>query len=228
MLNTHYCPLRERVWAVNEALKRAEDKTGNRVIYAPHITTSPEYLLNNAEIALGNGAGALMINIFAAGFNCLDTLRRNIDPPVPIYVHCGGKEAFGRARGQGVDPRVVARFARLLGGDIFRVSAVGGYLVGSQPHEVKSLADVMSEPMDGIKPMMTVVSGGLGPRTLGANLELLGNSALMLAGTGITTHPMGVYAGTTALYQAAEAFWAGIPIDEYAITHEELRVMLNN
>lgn len=225
MLNTAYCPLGERVKAVVEALKRAEDETGQGVMYAPHITTSPDTLLSNAETALENGASALMINFFAAGFDSLARLRKNFD--VPVYAHCGGKEAFSRAPGQGVDPAAVARFVRLLGGDIFRVSTLGGYLVGSEHDEVVRLAAVMSEPMGGIKPMMTAVSGGLNPRTLAPNLEVFGADALMLAGTGITTHPMGVSAGTEALKQSAAAFAAGMSVDDYAADHEELRVMLD-
>jgi ribulose 1,5-bisphosphate carboxylase large subunit-like protein len=226
MLNTAYCPLAERVRAVNEVLKRAEDETGKYVIYCPHITTTPEHLLDNAHIALENGARGLMVNFFAAGFNSLETLRRQVNPPVPIYAHCGGKEAFGRAPGQGVDPVAVARFARLLGGDYFRVSTVGGYLVGAQPEEVKVLVNVMSEAMGDIKAMLPAVSGGLNPRTLGPNLALFGADAFMLAGTGVTTHPMGIRSGTIAMQQAAEAFWKGTPVDEYARTHPELQAML--
>jgi ribulose-bisphosphate carboxylase large chain len=227
MMNPAYCPLKERVQAVHQALKRAEDKTGKRVLYAPHITAGPDKLLQNAETALENGANALMVNFFAGGFSSLEMLRRHVQPSVPIYAHCGGKEAFGRAPGQGVDPRVVARFARLLGGDYFRVSTVGGYLVGARPDEVESLAAVMTEPLPGINPMMAAVSGGLNPATLGPNLEIFGTDAMMLAGSGITTHPMGVNAGTIALQQAAEAFQQGIPIETYAQSHEELRVALN-
>ena len=73
---------------------------------------------------------------------------------------------------------------------------------------------------------MPTVSGGLNPKTLGPNLEVFGTDALMLAGTGITLHPMGVSAGTTALHQAAEAFQKRVPLDEYARTHDELRLML--
>jgi ribulose-bisphosphate carboxylase large chain len=224
MLNAAYCPLADRVRTVMEALKRAEDQTGQRVLYAPHITTTPEHLLENAHIALDNGAPALMVNFFAAGFNSLETLRRQLG--VPIYAHCGGKEAFGRAPGQGVDPNAVVRFVRLLGGDFFRVSTVGGYLVGGKPEEVRALARVMSEPMDGIQPMLAAVSGGLNPRTLGANLEIFGTNAMMLAGTGITLHPMGVNAGTAALRQAAEAFRAGVSLEAYAATHPELAATL--
>jgi ribulose 1,5-bisphosphate carboxylase large subunit-like protein len=64
----------------------------------------------------------------------------------------------------------------------------------------------------------------LNPRTLGPNLEVFGTGAMMLAGTGITRHPMGVSAGTTALHQAAEAFQERVSLDEYAHTHEELRL----
>jgi ribulose 1,5-bisphosphate carboxylase large subunit-like protein len=226
MLNPAYCPLAERVRAVSAALKRAEDEIGGRVLYCPHITTTPEHLLDNAHTALENGATGLMVNFFAAGFSSLATLRKQISPNVPIYAHCGGKEAFGRAPGQGVDPMVVARFARLLGGDFFRVSTLGGYLVGGRAEEVKALAQVMWEPMGDIKPMMPAVSGGLSPRTLGANLAEFGTDALMLAGSGITTHPLGIKAGTAALRQAAEAFQAGTPLADFAKTHRELQAVL--
>jgi ribulose 1,5-bisphosphate carboxylase large subunit-like protein len=227
MMNTPYCPLAERVKLVCEGLKQAEDATGKKVLYTPHITAQPEYLLKNAEIALKNGASGLMVNFFAAGFNSLQTLRTMVDPNVPIYAHCGGKEALGRAPGQGVDPVAIVRFARLLGGDIFRQSTIGGYLVGASPEEGRTLFKVMSEPMGKIKPMIPAVSGGLNPRTLAPNLEVFGTAALMLAGTGITLHPLGVRAGTTALYQAADAFKSGISLEEYAKTHEELRLAIS-
>ncbi len=226
MLNSAYCPLAERVRKVSARLKQAEDETGQRVIYAAHITAAPEHLLRNAEIALENGATALMVNFFAAGFNSLQTLRTQVAPSVPIYAHCGGKEAFSRVAGQGIDPVAVARFVRVLGGDIFRVSTLGGYLVGSDRADVEALAAVMAEPMEGIRPLMPAVSGGLNPATLGPNLAVFGADALMLAGTGITRHPMGVQAGTAALRQAAEAFSLGVPVEEYAATHEELQTAL--
>jgi ribulose 1,5-bisphosphate carboxylase large subunit-like protein len=226
MMNTPYCPLAERVKLVSEGLKKAEDKTGLKVLYCPHITAQPEYLLKNAETALKNGASGLMVNFFAAGFNSLQTLRTQVNPNVPIYAHCGGKEALGRAPGQGVDPVAIVRFVRLLGGDIFRQSTIGGYLVGASPEEGRRLFNVMSEPMGKIKPMIPAISGGLNSKTLAPNLEVFGNAALMLAGTGITLHPMGVRAGTTALYQAAKAFKEGITLEEFAKTHEELRLAI--
>ena len=150
--------------------------------------------------------------------------RANLN--VPIYAHCGGKEAFSRVPGQGVDARAVVRFVRLLGGDYFRVSTVGGYLVGGEAEEIQSQIEVMREPMAGIKPLMPVVSGGLKPANLGENLTLVGFDALMLAGSGVNTHPKGIRAGTAAMLQAADAFRLQKPLREYAQTHEELRLAL--
>ena len=226
MLNVPYCPLGERVRKVSQALARAKDETGLEVLYAPHITTNPDRLKDNARIALENGANALMVNFFAAGFWSLEALARDPEFAVPIYAHCGGKEAFSRAPGQGVDANVVAKFVRLLGGDYFRISTVGGYMVGGTREELLSLKNVMVEPTPGIKDMVPAISGGLKPSNLPTNLDIFGMDVMVLAGTGITSHPWGIPAGTKAMQQAGEAFSAGVSLAEYARTHEELRAAL--
>jgi len=203
MLSPAYCPLRERVEKVCAALRRAEDETGQRVLYAPHITTGPQRLERYAEIALEAGANALMVNFLAAGFQSLEVLARNFD--VPIYAHCGGKEAFGRERGQGVAPEVVAKFARLLGGDYFRTGVLGGYLVGGTTEELHSLTAVLTEDLPGLRPMAPVLSGGLKPDNLAHNLQAFGCDVLALAGTGLTRHPQGIaFAVAEMLRIAAE------------------------
>jgi ribulose-bisphosphate carboxylase large chain len=167
-----------------------------------------------------------MMNFLAAGFGSLEILRRSGDLQVPIYAHCGGKEAFTRVPGQGVDERAIVRFVRLLGGDYFRVSTIGGYLIGGDADTIENQLLVMREPMAGIKPVMPVVSGGLKPGNLGENLALVGFDAMMLAGSGVNSHPQGIRAGTTAMLQAAEAFREGVPLKDFALSHVELRLAL--
>ena len=101
MLNPSYCPLGERVRLVSEALKRAEDATGKRVLYAPHITTTPEHLLDNAHIALENGASALMVNFFAAGFTSLQTLTTASGSRSPDLCPLWGQGSFWQSTGTG-------------------------------------------------------------------------------------------------------------------------------
>jgi ribulose 1,5-bisphosphate carboxylase large subunit-like protein len=207
MMNTAYCPLEERVTKVMNALKRAEDKTGKRVLYTPHITTGPENIQRFAEKAIKCGARGLMVNIFASSFSSIKILRDNFD--VPIYIHCGGKEAFGRAEGQGVSPEVVVKFARLMGGEFFRSNILGGYLVGGSKPEIHSLIDTMRKPMKFIKDMVPALSGGLSPNNLMENLEAFGTGVMALAGTGITQYKGGIAAGVEAMKSVAAQYIGG-------------------
>ena len=204
MMNTPYCPLEERVTKVMANIRRAEDKTGKKVLYCPHITTGPENVLKLAETAVKAGARGLMINIFASSFSSIKILRDNFD--LPVYVHCGGKEAFGRAEGQGVSPEVVVKFSRLLGGEFFRSNILGGYLVGGSTGEIHSLIDVMRKPMKGIKDMTPALSGGLNPKNLMENLEAFGTDVMVLAGTGITMYEGGIANGVAAMKAVAKEF----------------------
>lgn len=207
MMNTAYCPLEERVTKVMKAIKKAEDKTGVKVLYAPHITTGPENILKYAERAIKCGARALMLNVFAAGFSSIKMLRQEFD--VPLYAHCGGKEAFGRAEGQGVSPEVIAKFTRLMGGEFFRSNILGGYLVGGSNDEIHSLNNVMRMEMKGIKDMVPALSGGLNPGNLLENLQAFGTGVMVLAGTGITQYPGGIQKGVLAMKDVASKFLEG-------------------
>ena len=205
-MNTPHCPLSERVEKVMAEIKKAEDKTGKKVLYTPHITTGPENILKYGEIAMKAGARGLMVNIFASSFSSVKMLRDAFD--VPIYAHCGGKEAFGRAEGQGVSPEVVAKLARLMGAEFFRSNILGGYLVGGTTEEIDSLIHTMRKPMKGINDMVPALSGGLSPKNLGENLSAFGTGIMALAGTGITQYPGGIAKGVEAMKAVAADYAA--------------------
>ena len=203
MMNPSYCPLARRVRLVSESLKRAEDRTGQRVLYAAHITTSPDRIVQRAIEAIDNGATALMVNFFAAGFGALEILRRHPDINVPIYAHCGGREAMGRADNQGISPSVIVKMVRLLGGDYFRAGMFASYLVDT-PDDIRGMHEAAVGDWTSLTPILPAVSGGLNPQTIGANVRALGRDNLFLAGTGILNHPDGPKAGVEELQVAAE------------------------
>ncbi|MCL2815521.1 MAG: RuBisCO large subunit C-terminal-like domain-containing protein [Oscillospiraceae bacterium] len=200
-MNTPHCPIKERVEKAMKKICEAEDKTGKKVLYTPHITTGPENILKFGETALKAGARGLMINIFSSSFSCLKMLRDEFD--VPVYAHCGGKEALGRAPGQGVAPEVAAKLARLMGAEFFRSNILGGYLVGGTNEEIDSLIHTMRAPMKGIKDLVPALSGGLSPKNLGENLKAFGTGIMALAGSGITQYPGGIACGVEAMKAVA-------------------------
>jgi ribulose-bisphosphate carboxylase large chain len=118
---------------------------------------------------------------------------------------------------------VVAKFARLMGADYFRVGLPGGYLVGNADADLRRLFATMTDPLGPVPAMMPACSGGLKPANLGGALAMFGDRAMYLAGTGITKHPGGVAAGVLALQQAGEAFHQNVPVQEFAKTHPALK-----
>jgi ribulose-bisphosphate carboxylase large chain len=205
MLNPAYCPLRERVTEVMPRLNKVYETTGNKVLYAAHITTGPDRLLDQARIAIEAGANALMVVFIAAGFESLRILAESPDVNVPIYAHCCGKEHWSRAEGQGIDQRVIAKLARLMGGDYFRVGALGGYFARHDVGEAAVLKPALTDPMESIPSAMPAVSGGLDADNLPANVRYFGTGALFLAGSGIAGHPEGITGGVRAMQQAAHS-----------------------
>jgi len=204
MMNPSYCPLRERVDAVSKALRNAEDQTGQRVLYAAHISTSPDRILDNARIAIDAGANGLMLNFFSSAFASLQILREHPDVDVPIYAHCGGREALGRAVGQGIAASVIVKMVRLLGGDYFRAGMLESYLVDTE-EDIYGMHEAAKGKWTDHTTILPAISGGLNPKTIGANVRNLGRDNLLLAGTGILQHPDGPRAGVEALREAAHA-----------------------
>jgi ribulose 1,5-bisphosphate carboxylase large subunit-like protein len=173
-----------------------------------------------------NGATGLMLNCFATGFTAIQILAEREDLPVPIYVHTGGRSAWGRFPNFGVDLKVVARMVRMLGGDFMRAHMIDGYLIADTRERSVALVDLFREPMGKLRDMVPALSGGLGADNLVQNLEAFGVDILPMAGGAILDHPMGIQAGVLALRQAAESWRQGVPIAEYAKSHRELAVAL--
>jgi ribulose 1,5-bisphosphate carboxylase large subunit-like protein len=202
MMNPSYCPLGKRVKRVTAALKHAEEETGQKVLYAAHITTTPDLIIDRALEALENGATALMVNFLAAGLSSLQLLRNHPNINVPIYAHCGGREAFGRAAGQGISASVIVKMVRLLGGDYFRAGMHASYLVDTD-EDIQAMHEAARGSWCPYNPILPAVSGGLNPKTIEVNVSRLGTDNLFLAGTGILSNPAGPKAGVEALRQAA-------------------------
>lgn len=203
MMNGAYCPLEVRVKKVMERLRKVYETTGNRVLYTPHITTGPQRILDEARRAIDAGANGLMLVFIAAGFESLRILAESPEINVPIYAHCCGKEHWSRVPGQGIDQRVIAKLARLMGGDYFRISALGGYFAKEGVGEAAVLRPALTEPLGRIRAAVPAVSGGLGPDNLPDNIRYFGTDALFLAGTGIAKHPQGIRGGVRAMQEAA-------------------------
>ena len=70
---------------------------------------------------------------------------------------------------------------------------------------------------------MAVSSGGLHPGHVPFLMKHLGHDVVLQFGGGIHGHPKGTFEGAMAARQAVNSVMNGVPIEEYAIFHPQLK-----
>jgi len=230
---------------VKESLKmrdKAEKETGERKSYLVNVTAPFYEMKERAEIVADLGGEFIMIDILTTGWSSLQAMREVAeDLGLAIHAHRAFHAAFTRNRKHGVSMKVVAESARLVGVDTIHVGTVVGKLV-SPLEEVTALADVLRKdeinedwerkvlPKNwmGKKQTLPVSSGGLHPGLVPDVLRILGTEIMIQAGGGVLGHPKGPREGAAAMRQALYAAINGIPLEEYAKDHKELRAALEH
>ena len=209
MMGPQYCPFEKKVRLVSEALRKAEQETGKKVVYAPHLTARPDRIKEMAMRAIEYGATGVMFNaILANNLGTVEILAEDPEVNVPIYVHSGGRSALSTGPRR-IDDVVTAKLTRLCGGDYFQIGVMGQlnvHVASRDPGLLLRLDEVFKEPLDGIKDTVPVTAGGLGAANLGKNIAAFGPDFAPLAGSNVLDHPMGPKSGSIAMYQAAEAY----------------------
>lgn len=228
LVNQKFCPLEDRVVRVMEALDQVKSETGRNVLFAVNVTADPENMIKHAETAIDNGANTLMLDIVILGLPTVEWFIKSHDFHVPIHMHRAMHAAFTRNPRHGISMLVLAKVARLLGGDQLHVGSGAGKMGGEEGRkaELSEIIGFLRSDWHGKRKVFPVASGGIHPGFVPANYRVFGNDFVINAGGGIHGHPMGTRAGAAAMRQAIDACVAGVPLDEYAKNHEELRIAI--
>jgi ribulose 1,5-bisphosphate carboxylase large subunit-like protein len=225
VIATHHLDTPLDLMKAAEALTADEEK-GETTLYAVNVTDEVDKIMDNADLALENGANCLMLNFITAGFSALRMLCEDPSVRVPVHCHRDMFAAFTRSEFHGIHTVVVSKLARLCGGDQIHAGAVYGKLYEDLDTVLQSV-EVMKEGFYHIAPSLPVSSGGQHPGKVPENVKYLGEDAFILAGGGIFGHRNGATAGARAMRQALDATLNGIPLEEYARDHEELRAAID-
>lgn len=238
LTNQKFNPIEERVPSVMEALDRVKEETGRTVLYAVDVTADSKRIWKNVETALSNGANCIMVDVLCVGYPILRQLAEDPSVKVPLHVHRTLHAAMTRNPEHGIHMMVLAKLVRLAGGDQLHTGTAKGKMEKptggpldnySGVRGVRFINDFLRSDWYGLKTVMPVASGGVHPALVPANLEILGAPDIQLnAGGGIHGHPRGSRAGAAAMKQAMEAYMKGVPLEEYAKTHEELKQALEH
>ena len=217
-----YSPVEERIEAVMDVIHRHEDRTGETVMYACNITGGVTEMLERHDAVVEAGGNCVMVSINSVGLSGVLELRRHSE--VPIHAHRNGWGAMSRCPQLGFDYPAYQVFWRLAGADHMHVNGIRNKFCESDEAVVRSAQACQRPIVDDSDAVMPVFSSGQWAGQAPDTYDALGNVDLMyLAGGGIMGHPDGPAAGVAHLKQGWEAAMAGVPLEEYAEDHEELR-----
>jgi len=217
-------PFEERVVKTLDMRDKAQSEMGERKVYMVNVTAETELMVKRADFVFAHGGEYVMVDILTCGFSALQTLRdRGLK--FVIHAHRAGHAAFTKNPRHGIAMRVIAKVARIIGVDQLHVGTVVGKMSETK-QEVLENVETCKMPMDGLKRVLPVASGGLHPRLVPALMATFGKDFVIQAGGGIHGHPNGTFAGATAMRQAVEATLEGKTLEDYAAAHKELKTAL--
>lgn len=206
-----YATPEERVVAYREIAKRVAETTGRETAYAVNLTGTVQTLHDRAKRLADSGAGALLINVVAYGYDVVSDLARDPDIHVPILAHPAVSGALYGGDKYGIAADIVlGQLMRLAGADMVIFPSMYGSVTLGQDETVKLLNHLRA---DDIHPdALPAPSAGIFPGLLGKLYSDFGDDLIINAGGGIHGHPQGATAGGQAFLAAIDAVKNGIPL----------------
>lgn len=191
--NLDYSPVAERTrQALNSIEQTREEREGQGLIFAPHISGAPHEIVETVKRVVDAGAtGVMFSESFAGGaVRMVREATKHLEAPPAIYGHNAGIGVRTRA----IRREVIDFLARLDGIDFRQTAPVKPGTPFLLPYgaEWEASEDALQRPIPGIKPVMIARAGALDQGNLILNLrdtERRGivQDVLFLAGSAINS-----------------------------------------
>lgn len=217
-----YAPFIERIQACQKAAERAEEKTGQKVLYAANLTGPVTELIDKAKRAVEAGASALLLNVLAYGYDVLHRLAAEPEVQIPIMAHPALSGALYAAPQYGIASHIVlGKLMRLAGADLVLYPSPYGS-VAMERSETLKITHELRDQKAGLKTALPVPSAGIHPGLVPQLYKDLGNDQVINAGGGIHGHPDGSAAGGRAFVAAIDAVVKGHSLEDATKESDEL------
>ncbi|HDY84495.1 hypothetical protein LCGC14_0745990 [marine sediment metagenome] len=235
--NQIFCPMKKVIPLVADAMKRAQDETGEAKLFSANITADDHYeMLARADYILetfGPDADkvALLVDGYVGGPGMITTARRNYPNQYLHYHRAGHGAVTSPSSVRGYTAFVLAKMARLQGASGIHVGTMGyGKMEGAA--DDRNIAYMIErdsadgpyyhQEWYGMKPTTPIISGGMNALRLPGFFENLGHgNVINTSGGGAYGHIDSPAAGATSLRQAFECWKAGENPIEFAKDHYE-------
>lgn len=235
--NQVFSPLKKTLPLVYDAMKRAQDETGEAKLFSLNITADDHYeMCARADFALetfGSDADklAFLVDGYVGGPGMVTTARRQYPNQYLHYHRAGHGAVTSPSAKRGYTAFVLAKMSRLQGASGIHVGTMGyGKMEGENDDKViaymiereECQGPVYYQKWYGMKPTTPIISGGMNALRLPGFFENLGHGNVVnTAGGGCYGHIDSPAAGAKSLRQAYECWKAGADPIEWAKEHRE-------
>lgn len=224
LADAEYSPFAERMRLTGEAMRDAQQATGERKIFIANITDEVDRMAELHDMAVANGVNAVMVNVMAVGLSAVRALRRRA--AVPIVAHFDCIAPMSRHPYFGVSTTVMTKLQRLCGCDAIIMPGFGARMM-TPDEEVIANAAECSNAFGNIASVLPVPGGSDWAGSLAEMYEKLRTlDFAMVPGRGVFGHPMGARAGAASLRQAWDAIVQRTDINEHAESYPELKAAI--
>jgi ribulose-bisphosphate carboxylase large chain len=235
--NQVFCPIKKVLPLVYDAMKRAQDETGQAKLFSMNITADDHYeMCARADFALetfGPDADkvAFLVDGYVGGPGMITTARRQYASQYLHYHRAGHGAVTSPSSKRGYTAFVLAKMSRLQGASGIHVGTMGfGKMEGGKDDKViaymierdSCMGPFYHQEWYGMKPTTPIISGGMNALRLPGFFENLGHgNVINTAGGGAYGHIDSAAAGAISLRQSYECWKAGADPIEYAKEHKE-------
>jgi ribulose-bisphosphate carboxylase large chain len=236
--NQPFAPYQVTMRLVADALRRAQEETGQAKLFSANITADdPREMVARGELVLeafGENAShvAFLVDGYVAGPAAVTTCRRTF-PDQFLHFHRAGHGAVTSPQSKrGYTAFVLAKMARLQGASGIHTGTMGFGKMEGDPADRIVAAMIERDAADGpfyhqewlgMKATTPMISGGMNALRLPGFFDNLGHAnVVQTSGGGAYGHLDGPAAGAHSLRQAYEAWREGVALVEHAKKHAEL------
>jgi ribulose-bisphosphate carboxylase large chain len=235
--NQIFAPLKKTIPLVADAMRRAQDDTGEAKLFSANITADDHYeMVARGEFILdtfGEFADhvAFLVDGYVAGAAAVTTARRQF-PQQYLHYHRAGHGAVTSPQSKrGYTAFVHCKMARLQGASGIHTGTMSfGKMEGEAADRAiaymleQDSADgpYFHQEWHGMNPTTPIISGGMNALRIPEFFKNLGHSnVIMTAGGGSYGHIDGAAAGAKSMRQAEQCWKDGADIFEFAREHQE-------
>lgn len=235
--NQVFAPLKKTIPLVVDAMKRAQDKTGQAKLFSANITADdPFEMIARGEYILeqfGEYAQqvAFLVDGYVGGPTAITTCRRRFPQQYLHYHRAGHGAVTSLSSNRGYTAFVLSKMARCQGASGIHTGTMSFGKMEGEKSDVMMASMIEREEAQGpafhqkwygMKPTTPIISGGMNALRVPAFFENLGHSNLiMTAGGGVYGHVDGATVGAISLRQAEQCWREKANPVQFAKEHRE-------